>query len=97
MLTAVTVGMDSMPTVEVVETLLVTIKRKGVFCRKISVLEYEGFRKDSSTYLSPSVHCGMSVSVRLSSIRRGGRKLSVRCMFPGIRGGGLTAPILSYG
>ena len=42
--------MDSTPTVEVIETLPVSRKREGVFCRQMLALEYEGCSKDFSTF-----------------------------------------------
>ena len=64
--TAEAVGMYSTPTVEVIRTLIVASKRKGVFRRQTLELEYKGCRNIYSTWLLPSVTCGLSVSVRPS-------------------------------
>ena len=68
--------------VEVIRTILVARKRKGVFRRQTLALEYGVYRKASSVYLSPSVPCVLSVSVRPSSVHGGRRPCPSVVRFP---------------
>ena len=77
--------------VEVIRTHIVTRKYEGVFCRQTSALEYGVFHKAYFTYLSPSVPCGLYISIRTYSICRRRRTcLSVVHLLG--RGGGVNTP-----